>query len=275
MKNSWKGNVHPRSKPSPGWFVSSKSLLLIEAAASIVGWVVVAMTTVGITLLVFCAFLIHPLTGDRHRKIPHALSTLWGRLLIRLHPGVRVRIAGKENIPQGQPVVFMANHQSYTDIPILCYLRQEFKWVADIGLFKIPFLGWSMCMGGDIAIDREDPRQGREALQKAQSVLSSGISVFVFPEGTRSRTGVFGRFQPGGFRLAAVAGAWIVPVVLVGTRPFLPRGSWVFRLGAKPQIHILPPVRPSGSGMKEIYRFSRRLRSQMMAVYRRHMREAV
>jgi 1-acyl-sn-glycerol-3-phosphate acyltransferase len=246
--------------------------LFLDAFLSVFGWLAIASLTVAMTLLMVPIYLLRSAV-DPQLRLTHAIAGMWGRALVQATPGIRIRMRGLENIPQDRPVIFMANHQSYVDVPVLYFLYREFKWVADRDLFWIPVFGWAMRMAGYIPINRKDPVQGRQALEKARAMLSHGISVFLFPEGTRSRTGLFGRFQPGGFRLAATLGVPIVPIVLVGTRQFLPRGSWIFRCGVKPQIHILPPIAPTSSDMKEIYRHSRQLRSQMMAVYRQHLKD--
>ena len=163
-------------------------------------------------------------------------------MLVGMAPGCRVRITGLEHLPAGQPVIFMANHQSYVDVPALFAMPGQFRWMADADLFRIPVFGWAMRMAGYVPVNRGSARDGTRSLETAKRWLSRGVSIFIFPEGTRSRTGVFGRFQMGGFRLAAESGVPVVPVVVTGTRRLLPRGSWVFRWGIPVEIRLLPPV---------------------------------
>jgi 1-acyl-sn-glycerol-3-phosphate acyltransferase len=134
-------------------------------------------------------------------------------MLIRLAPGVRIQLEGLHHVPASGAAIFMANHQSYVDVPALFFLPFQFRWMADEGLFRIPVFGWGMRLIGYIPVCRGRASSGLSALRKAQACLAEGISIFLFPEGSRSRTGVLGRFRSGGFRLAQETAAPIVPVV--------------------------------------------------------------
>ncbi len=243
----------------------------LEAVASVFVWIGVSILTVGLTGVIFAVYLAHPLV-DPDRRFIHRIAGLWGRGLLALAPGLRVRVFGLENLPTDRPVILVANHQSYVDVPALFFIRRQFKWLADVALFRIPFFGWSMRMAGYVSVHRGSARQARWVMGEARRWLSRGISIFVFPEGTRSHTGAFGRFQTGGFRLAVLTRTPIVPVVLVGTRQLLPRGTWIFRIGVMPQIHILPPVIPPAD-LRQIHPLAREIRSRMEKVYQKHFRE--
>lgn len=245
---------------------------IIEAFLSVIVWIGISLATVFWTVLIGGVYLFHRWV-DPQLKLAHSLAGFWGRSLVSIAPGCRVTVFGRENIPLDRPVIFMANHQSYVDVPSLYFLRWQFKWMADEGLFRIPFFGWAMRMAGYVPVDRGNPKRGLRSLQQAKEWLARGISVFVFPEGTRSHTGQFGRFQMGGFRLALAAGADIVPVVLVGTRQLLPRGSWIFRLGVRPQIHVLAPVNLPSSDLRQIRPLVKEVRRQMESVYRQHLED--
>ncbi len=186
-------------------------------------------------------------------------------------PGCKVELIGRENIPAGRPAILMANHQSYVDGPSLLFLPGQFKWMADEGLFRIPVFGWAMRMAGYIPVRRGNAREGVRSLLRARQILTEGISIFIFPEGTRSHTGVLGRFQTGGFRLAAQTGAPIVPVVITGTRQLLPRRAWVFRWGVRVRIRILPAIPPSRD-RKDLRAVMGQVRAQMREAYRDGLR---
>lgn len=211
------------------------------AAASAAAWVGIALSTVLWTLIIAAVWLAHPWVDPQLRRT-HRLCSLWGRGLVRMAPGCRVRLRGLENVPPDRPVIFMANHQSYVDVPALFFMPGQFRWMADVDLFRIPVFGWAMRMAGYVPVNRGDARAGVRSLDRAKRWLNQGISIFIFPEGTRSRTGVFGRFQMGGFRLAAESGVPVVPVVVTGTRQLLPRGSWIFRWGVPVEIRVLEPM---------------------------------
>lgn len=217
----------------------TRGLLRVLSAAA---WMGIAIVTVWWTSCIAVLFLLHRWI-DPDRRGCHRLAGGWGRNLIRLAPGSRVELHGEERIPSYRPVIFIANHQSYVDVPLLFRVPAQFKWMADEALFRVPVFGWAMRMAGYIPVHRGDAREGLRALERAKEWLGRGISIFVFPEGTRSHTGVLGRFQTGAFRLAVKTRTPIVPVVVVGTRQLLPRGEWAFRWGVRLKIRILPPVR--------------------------------
>ncbi len=242
-----------------------------QAAISVLAWVGISLSTVFWTLLIGLVYAGHPV-WDPRLKLAHRLACQWGRGLVRMAPGSRVKLAGRRHVPVGRPVIFMANHQSYVDVPALFFLPGQFKWMADADLFRIPVFGWAMRMAGYIPVRRGDARQGMRSLQSAKELLQQGISIFIFPEGTRSHTGLMGRFQTGGFRLALETGAPIVPVVVSGTRYLLPRGDWVFRWGARIWIDLLPAV-PSPRQRTDIRPVMEKVRALMRAAYRRRLKD--
>jgi 1-acyl-sn-glycerol-3-phosphate acyltransferase len=113
----------------------------------------------------------------------------------------------------------MSNHQSNFDIPVLlAYFNVQFRWLAKAELFKIPLFGLAMQRAGHISIDRFTRDSAIESLEKAAAtIIKDKGSVFIFPEGTRSRDGKIGPFKKGGFVLAVDSGVPIVPVIIHGT----------------------------------------------------------
>lgn len=249
-------------------------LCVVEAVLSIFAWIAVALATVFFSTLIAMVYAVHRWI-DPNLQCAHRLASFWGRSLVAMTPGAGVKWVGLQNLPPKGPVILMANHQSYTDIPVLFSLTWPFKWMADEDLFKIPIFGWSMRLCGYIPVRRGDLHEAKQTLEKAKGWLSKGISICIFPEGTRSHTGVFGRFRTGGFQLAAETQTPIVPVVVVGTRRLLPRGSWIFRMGARPQIHILPAMAPPASSLRELKQTARQMRTQMEKVYCEQIRYLV
>ncbi|MCU0228365.1 MAG: 1-acyl-sn-glycerol-3-phosphate acyltransferase [Bryobacterales bacterium] len=165
-----------------------------------------------------------------------------GRTVTRLLPAWQVRLEGQIPDAHEGPFLIVGNHQSHTDIPVICWLPLQFKWVAKKELFSIPVAGWMFGMAGQIAVDRKDSRAGAKALIQAARFLEQRMSVLFFPEGTRSRDGNLLRFQDGPFRLALKTGVPILPVVIEGTGDLLQRNSLLFTDAHLFRVRVLAPV---------------------------------
>ena len=127
-----------------------------------------------------------------------------GSSIVRINPAWRVHLEGLDRVDLSRAYLVASNHQSMVDIPLLCLLPWEMKWIAKTELFKIPLVGWMMQMAGDIPLDRRQ-RAGAQALLRAKGYLQKGCSVMVFPEGTRSRDSKVHGFTEGAFALAIKA----------------------------------------------------------------------
>lgn len=245
----------------------------MKALVSVLAWAGIALSTLFWTSLIALVWLFHR-WADPQKRLLHRLCSCWGRALMAMAPGCRVSLRGLEKIPTDGPVIFMANHQSYVDVPALFAVSWKFRWMADTGLFKIPVFGWAMAMAGYIPVDRGNARAAIRSLVTAKDLLARGTSVFLFPEGTRSHTGVFGRFQMGGFRLAAQSGVPVVPVVVTGTRMLLPRGTWIFNWGVPVEIRFLDPeVFPSD--LRQARLRVRPFRARMWAAFAKGLRASI
>jgi 1-acyl-sn-glycerol-3-phosphate acyltransferase len=136
------------------------------------------------------------------------------------------------NIDRKKSYIYMSNHQSNFDIPVLlAYLDVQFRWLAKAELFKIPVFGPAMKKAGYISIDRSNRKSSFHSLKKAADTIRNGASVMIFPEGTRSRDGNIRPFKKGGFILAVDSGAPIVPVILHGTWHIMSRNGLMIRPG--------------------------------------------
>ena len=160
---------------------------------------------------------------DRTRTVPGRFIRLVAVAISRTFPPWRLRVVGRW--PGPGPYVVVSNHQSMLDVLLLSRLPHEMKWVAKESLFRVPWVGWMFTLAGDISVRRGDAESGSGALRKARRYLDRGMSVMIFPEGTRSRSGALQSFKSGAFRLALEAGVPILPVAVSGTAAGLPRGS--------------------------------------------------
>jgi len=185
-----------------------------------------------------------------------------GRNLGRLNPW-RLHLSGAENIRPGQAYVIVSNHQSLADIPLLCYLRTDTKWMAKAELFKIPVVGWMMAMAGDVRVERGNARKAAQSLLECGKCLRAGSSVVMFPEGTRSLDGKLLPFFDGPFQLAIREQAPVLPVVVNGTLNALPRRSWLFGDTMDITLHVLPEVSVAGLSTKQAGQLRDDVRAQI------------
>jgi 1-acyl-sn-glycerol-3-phosphate acyltransferase len=146
--------------------------------------------------------------------------------------------------------IFMANHQSMFDIPLLlATLPGQTRFMAKRSLFKIPIFGWGLAAGGFIPVDRRDRSSARDTFAIAVERLAAGNSLLLFPEETRSADGALLPFQRGGFLLALKSGLPIVPVGISGTRQVQPKGNWAIRPG-KVTVRYGRPISTSGRAVR-------------------------
>jgi 1-acyl-sn-glycerol-3-phosphate acyltransferase len=189
----------------------------------IIFWIVLITIPFSILTIIFSII-------DDQGIVPHKVAGLWGRCIL-LGSRIKVNVKGLSNIDPTKPYIYMSNHQSNFDIPvILGFLDVQFRWLAKAELFKIPVFGYAMARAGYISIDRSNRKSAFRSLKKAAAIIRSGVSVLIFPEGTRSRDGKLQPFKKGGFVLSLQAGVPIVPVLITGT----------YAIMSKKGLHIIP-----------------------------------
>jgi len=162
----------------------------------------------------------------------------WSRFNSFITP-MRVTVIGRENVVKGQSYIVASNHQSSYDIFVLFgWLGIDLKWVIKTELTKYPVFGYAVEKGGNIVIDRSNPKGAYKSLEKARQKITGGTSIIMLPEGTRSRTGELGPFKKGAFVLARDLNLPILPVSITGTRKILPPKTLdLFPGRATMQIH--------------------------------------
>lgn len=173
--------------------------------------------------------------------------TRWfGRRVIELLD-IRLTASGTENVPP-RPVIYMSNHQSHLDIPVLYATlpSPSIRMLAKTELFRIPLWGASLRAAEFIEVDRSNHARSLASIEEAARLVRDGVSIYLAPEGTRSRDGRIGRLKKGGFHLALGTGAPIVPVAICGTIDILPRGGKVMRSGQPVSVQIGPPIEVAG-----------------------------
>ncbi len=189
-------------------------------------------------------------------------GVVWSRLNSALVP-MLVTVKGKENIDPKTSYIILTNHQSSYDIFLVYgWMGIDIKWVMKKELRKVPGLGFGSEKVGHIFLDRSNSRAALESLADAKKKLINGTSVVIFPEGTRSKTGVPGVFKRGAFKLALDLGLPILPVTLMNTRKILPADSLNI-LPGRVEMIIHPPVDISGYTEKNMNELIEHVRNEI------------
>ena len=220
-------------------------------------------TTQGIyTYLEFaaCALAWLPLLATssvlhRHDDVPRHRGRWmrrFGRATSALTPLWHFAVEGEKPADiDGRGYVVVANHASTADPFLLSWLPWDMQWVAKEELFKLPVLGMLLRLSGDIPLRRGEGESVRVMLSSCRHALRHGLSVMMFPEGTRSRDGGVRPFKDGAFRLAIEEGAPILPVAIAGTHRCMPKGSpWFGR--ARAVARILEPIETRGMTLADL-----------------------
>jgi 1-acyl-sn-glycerol-3-phosphate acyltransferase len=169
---------------------------------------------------------------DPHAERAALLIRFWAREVLWVC-GISVRVRGRERLDAATSYLFMANHQSNFDIPILmaAFDTLQIRWVSKREVRKVPIIGLCMQRTQQVLVDRESPTQAVAVIRQVKTLLNAGISVIFFPEGTRTRDGRLQAFKPGGFAVAVEAGVPVVPVTIRGSRAIWPPGGLNIRPG--------------------------------------------
>lgn len=176
----------------------------------------------------------------RHGHFAHRCAQWWSWLILAT-TGVRVRVEGLHQLTPGATYVFVANHQSIYDIPVLFgSLPFQLRIIAKASLGRFPFLGWHLSRTGHMLVDRARPDRAG-ILAWATSLPRRGLSLIVFPEGTRSRDGCVAIFKGGSFLPAVQTGIPIVPLSVVGSRHVMTKGELTTRPGDV-RLIVHPPI---------------------------------
>src|SRR5438132_2157216 len=219
----------------------------------------IALTTIvlGLTVMLAAIFRVKDRPGGVYDRIP----PLWSRVVLRI-AGIRVRVHGLENTGSGEPRIFASNHVSLFDVPALSATLPRNRFVAKAELFKIPIFGGGMRAAGMVEIQRENKRAAFDAYKIAGEKIRNGISIVVYPEGTRGTDYPLSQFKKGPFILAIASGVPIVPIVIHGTREIVRKHDITVRPGDI-DIHLLEPVRTEGLTYDDRDTLSAKVRDRM------------
>ncbi len=227
-------------------------------------WSLFAISVIS-AVMVTLAFLTMPFdpTGDR----VWFLTKIWARANLFV-AGVKVDARSETKLPDG-PCIFVCNHQGNFDIlSLFIGLPRRFVFVSKKSVFRYPFIGWHIAAQGYISVDRSNREASIRSLEVAGERIRNGISVCVFPEGTRSTDGSILPFKKGPFVMAMKAGVPIVPVALEGSLHVNPKRSW-YVCPNTVRILLGPPVPTAGiaeSGRDDLIR---QVRTEVIRLHRR------
>jgi 1-acyl-sn-glycerol-3-phosphate acyltransferase len=177
---------------------------------------------------------------ERRGRFAHGCARTWSWLILAT-TGVSVDVRGLDRLNPARTYIFVSNHQSIYDIPVIfANLPYQLRIIAKESLGSFPFLGWHLRRSGHLLVDRKRPDRAG-ILGRWRALVKEGLSLIIFPEGTRSADGRLGPFKAGSFLLAIEAKLPIVPVSVDGTRFVMHKGELTTRPGAV-RLTLHPPV---------------------------------
>jgi len=231
-------------------------------------WSIWAWLVLGVTVLVMTPVIaITRLVTMPFDPGAYQAGRMFRRIAVihqKLNPLWKFSISGDVPPDPRRPYVVIANHESFVDILLISHIPMEMKWMSKSEFFKIPFVGWAMRMVGDIRLERGDKKSGIRALQECRDRLDKHVSVMIFPEGTRSKSGELQEFKTGAFRLAIDAGAPILPVAVSGTRDALIKHDWRFGR-SHAEARVLDPIPTDGLTKHDVTELTERTRAAIVA----------
>lgn len=198
--------------------------------------------------------------GDLDRNSVDERARWFARRVVELLD-VDLHVRGAERVPADRAYVYMSNHQSHLDIPMLYATLPSptIRMLAKKELFAIPLWGRGLRAAEFVEVDRGNHTRAMQSIEDAAKLVRDGVSIYLAPEGTRSRDGRIGKLKKGGFHLALGTGAPIVPVAIRGTIDILPRGARVMQSGRRVDVTIGDPIpvegRPIDVLMAEVREF--------------------
>ncbi len=201
---------------------------------------------------------------DRRKVVTGRTFRIIGVTAARLNPFWKFGVYGKPVPPKGRTVV-VSNHESNADCFLISYLPWEMKWLGKASLFKIPFVGWSMWLAGDVPVRRGEKDSAQAARGVCKRWLDKGMPVMIFPEGTRSKTEELLPFKDGAFRLAIETQADLLPMAVSGTRRSLPKHSWRFAT-SRALVTVGTPISTQGMTLADVERLKTMARDQILAM---------
>lgn len=212
---------------------------VLKAMAVVVNTIVVAPIVAVVSLF------------ERDAKPGYRVAQLWVWLNVKI-ARVRITTTGLENLDRSRSYVFVSNHRSNADIVAVAWSLWDYqlRWVAKKELLRVPLFGWGLRALQNIIIDRSDHEGAVESYRRARERISRGISVMVFPEGTRGTGDELLPFKKGGFVLALETATPVVPIAILGTARVLAKKGWKLDAGDV-EVRIGRPIETRGRSVAD------------------------
>ncbi len=204
------------------------------------------------------------LAFDSRRLMNNRWMVIQGIILTKMSPFWKVITEGREKIDQNQAYIIIPTHQSMLDIVFFNMLRHRLRWVSKKEVFHMPLVGWEMRMVKYIELVRGNKSSVIRMMEKCVESLQDGISIVIFPEGTRSLTGAIGKFKTGAFQLAVKTDKPLLPVLIDGTGEILPKKGIIFGRRRVVRIRVLDPIFPGQFGTGDPDELAARVQSIMV-----------
>ncbi len=206
---------------------------------------------------------------DKDRVALHYVSVVFCFVIVRLCPFWNLEIEGTEKIDPKQTYIIASNHQSMMDIPIVGHaLPLQFRYIAKREVYNIPIIGWIIWLRDDITVKRGGAKSAKAMIIKSKDLLSRGISILIFPEGTRSKTGKVEEFKDGAFMMAKLGSLPIVPMIVDGTWEVSNYFGKFLKMPTKFRLTILDPIPVEDVKAMSLKDLTAHVHSKMLAVHK-------
>jgi 1-acyl-sn-glycerol-3-phosphate acyltransferase len=206
---------------------------------------------------------------EQDGKLQHRIAQAWARASVAIS-NCPMTIVGAENLQKHQVAVYACNHLSYMDTPVIfSALPFQFRIVARHDLWKLPFIGWHLRRSGQVPVNVDNPRASISSLGSAVKTLKSGMPLFIFPEGGRTKTGHPSDFLNGPTFMAIRAQVPIVPMAIIGTHELLPIHTGEF-YPVPITIAVGEPIETTAYTMRQVEELTNRLSDEICRLYYAH-----
>lgn len=218
---------------------------------------------------VYCLIWAFTILFDKKRIVLHYVSNLLCYMILWLCPLWKIKVEGMENLDKDTTYVIVPNHMSMFDIPLVAQMPIVFRYVTKQEIRQIPFFGLVTKLRGDIAIDRGGLASTKKMLYKCKDLLAKGISIVIFAEGTRSKSGRVEEFKEGAFISARVAKVAVLPVVIDGTWSIINHRGFGLKMPSRLTMKILEPIAASEVASLNIDQLKNRVHSLIVEEHKR------